>query len=66
MLGRNQLDLVHSSRPNQHKFGRQILQRIELGSPYEDKGLVFCGPLGSPFNPMMVTFGSEDQEGWIR
>lgn len=36
-------------------IGRQMLQKMELGGPYEDKGLVFCGPLGSPFNPMMVT-----------
>lgn len=34
---------------------RQLLEKVQAESAYEDKGLVFASPLGAPVNPMQVT-----------
>ena len=36
-------------------IGRQLLYRTELGDAFNDRGLVFPGPLGEPLNPMKLT-----------
>ena len=33
----------------------RLLLKAELGKSYEDRGLVFAGPLGDPINPMALT-----------
>jgi integrase len=48
------LDHVTVAMLREHR-GRQLLNQVELGEAYHNRGLVFPGPLGEPLDPSVLT-----------
>ena len=36
-------------------YGRQVVLKMEIGQAYQDKGLVFSGPMGGPLDHSVLT-----------
>jgi len=42
----------------------QAAEKLQKGEQYNDRGLIFCGPLGAPWCPSTVTHHFHDLAGW--